>query len=337
MQQKLYIALGFMVWTVIHMAVLHLLEMPWFSSFKEALACNIMLLLCALFTAYPLKFYLPNKKSITQLIFLVFGVSFLWLSVSKWLVGLVIDTHLNLAFYSDATWYLRWAVALLILSFVVLLRWMSVLLGQQTQVQTYQRQAMELAKQTELNTLREQLHPHFLFNTLNSVSALIGVKPDKARNMVLQLSDFLRTSIATKENRKHALAEELKQISLYLDIEKVRFGHRLKTNIHCHGELKNHTVPVLILQPLVENAVKYGLYDTTEAVEITVEATLEDGLLLLRVSNPFDSNTSSGLPGTGFGHRSVKRSLYLLYGRTDLFSLTQKEGVFKAEVKIPRT
>lgn len=301
----------------------------------DAVLSNALLFMFTMVIAYPLKFYLPNSKNTPQLCVFALVLSLLWLTLLQGLVGYFEWDANGSMHYSEASWLLRWAVAILIMSFSVLLRWMSIVLKNQAGVQEHERQLLELSKQTELKTLREQLHPHFLFNTLNSVSALIGVKPEKARKMILQLSEFLRGSIVTKENRSHSLAEELHQIDLYLEIEKVRFGHRLQTEIMCEEELKTIAVPALILQPLVENAVKYGLYDTTEEVFIKIDCSKTEQYVFLRVSNPFDANTSDGVQGAGFGHKSIKRNLYLLYGRADLFTQKQENAVYMVEIKIP--
>mgnify|MGYP005988490293 FL=1 len=337
MKQRIYIIIGFLIWVSIQSVVLHSFGLDFDLAIADSVLSNVLLLIFTLIVAYPLKYYLPNQKNTPQLFGFAIVLSLVWVYICQGLLSALDIEQEAPTFYSQASWILRWAIAVLIICFSVLLRWMSVVLKNQASVQLHEKQVLELSKQTELKTLREQLHPHFLFNTLNSVSALIGVKPEKAREMVLQLSEFLRGSIVTKENRSHSLEEELHQISLYLEIEKVRFGHRLQTEIVCDEALKSHPVPALILQPLVENAVKYGLYDTTEDVLIQVECSLSEGFVCINVRNPFDFNTAQGLSGTGFGHKSIKRNLYLLYGRTDLFHQSGTEQEYVVEIKIPKS
>jgi len=335
-KQKIYITIGFLIWVSIQSLVLTSFGLNPNTALADSLISNTLLLLFAITVAYPLKFYLPNSKNTPQQFGIAILISFVWVYFCQLAFSLTgIDT-LNPHFYTEASWALRWSVAALIICFSVLIRWMSIILKKQKNIRSHEKQVLELSKQTELKILREQLHPHFLFNTLNSVSALIGVKPEKAREMVLQLSEFLRGSIITKENRTHSLGEELHQITLYLEIEKVRFGHRLKTEIVCSDALKKYSIPALILQPLVENAVKYGLYDTTEEVLISITCTMVNEFLIVTVSNPFDKNTASGLRGTGFGHKSIKRNLYLLYGRTNLFAQTSTNEQYVVELKIPK-
>jgi sensor histidine kinase YesM len=334
-KQRIYISIGFFIWASIHSAVLASFGMEISAAVTDSTIANSFLLLFTLVIVYPLKYYLPNSKNILHLLVFTVLLSGVWVYSCQAISTAFLLEPASADFYSQASWFLRWAVALLIMFFAVLLRWISVLFSKQEGVQRHEKQLIELSKQTELKTLREQLHPHFLFNTLNSVSALIGVKPEKAREMVLQLSEFLRGSIVTKENRNHSLDEELRQINLYLEIEKVRFGHRLQTKIDCHETLKQQPIPALILQPLVENAVKYGLYDTTESVTICITCEMGNGFLQLRVSNPFDSETAVGIKGAGFGHKSIKRNLYLIYGRADLFSWSLNGSEYSVEIKIP--
>src|SRR5690606_35869240 len=118
----------------------------------------------------------------------------------------------------------------------------------------------ELLRSAELAKLRQQLQPHFLFNSLNSISALAGSKPEEARKMVHQLSEFLRGTLHKDEQTLVPFSDELRHLQLYLDIEKVRFGNRLKTEIDTHETCLNLKLPSLILQPVVENAIKFGLY-----------------------------------------------------------------------------
>jgi LytS/YehU family sensor histidine kinase len=120
-----------------------------------------------------------------------------------------------------------------------------------------------------------------------------------------------------------------------LDIEKVRFGHRLDTIVQVSDEAAKLHLPALILQPIVENAIKFGLYDTTEAVTIRIQAVSVANALQIVVSNPFDPQTSNLGKGTGFGLSSIQRRLYLIYGRNDLLKIASTENLFTCSIEIP--
>ena len=131
------------------------------------------------------------------------------------------------------------------------------------------------------------------------------------------------------------LKEELQYLQLYLDIEKVRFGHRLSTSVKCDESLDEMKLPALLLQPVMENAIKFGLYDTVDEIEIGLKAIKEENNLVITVTNPFDPETSAP-KGTGFGLQSVQRRLDLLFARTDLLQTEAKENIFTTTIKIPQ-
>lgn len=193
-----------------------------------------------------------------------------------------------------------------------------------------------LAREAELMRLRQQLQPHFLFNSLNSISALVGIKPEEARKMIQQLSDFFRGTLRKEEQQLIPLSEELEHLTLYLEIEKVRFGHRLRTHVACGDETLSLKLPPMLLQPVVENAIKFGLYDTLGETVIRINATKEGGMLKIEVTNPFDPGSAPPRYGTGFGLNSIRRRLYLLFARHDLLTTSQKENTFTTTIKIPQ-
>jgi LytS/YehU family sensor histidine kinase len=194
----------------------------------------------------------------------------------------------------------------------------------------------KLARQAELNKLRQQMQPHFLFNSLNSISALTSRQPEAARHMIQQLSDFLRGTLRNETQQYINLKDELAYLQLYLDIEKVRFGHRLQSTLDCEAVALSMTLPSMLLQPLVENAIKFGLYDTIGDVAIVITAAAKKSMLQITVRNPYDESTAMPLKGTGFGLESTRRRLFLLYGRPDLLKITKANQEFIVELSIPQ-
>jgi hypothetical protein len=192
-----------------------------------------------------------------------------------------------------------------------------------------------MVREAELQKLQLQLQPHFLFNSLNSINALITVKPDEARKMVFSLSDFLRTTIKRADEHWISLAEEWNYIKLYLEIEKVRFGHRLEVITDFEPGSFEWKIPTLLLQPVVENAIKFGLYGTTGKVTIDMKIKVSEDMLHLSISNPFDKE-SQPPKGSGFGLSGIRRRLYLLYARNDLLEIDVDENLFTVKLKIPK-
>lgn len=191
-----------------------------------------------------------------------------------------------------------------------------------------------MVKEAELQKLQTQLQPHFLFNSLNSINALIMIEPDRARQMVQQLSDFLRTTLARADERWITLNQELEYLQLYLSIERVRFGHRLDVQIEMDEQIKLWLIPPLLIQPLVENAIKFGLYGTTDEVVIKMTTRRIDNSLQLEISNPFDTDMQPP-SGSGFGLSGIRRRLYLLYARNDLLQTAIQQNVFTVQLTLP--
>jgi sensor histidine kinase YesM len=192
----------------------------------------------------------------------------------------------------------------------------------------------ELITQTQLSELKSQINPHFLFNSLNSVSYLTITEPEKAQDMVIKLSTFLRYSLKHKENQLVSLSQEMEHIKLYLDIEKVRFGDKLDAVFDlfdCHGCL----IPNMILQPLYENAIKYGVYETTKQVVIHTEAKRLENMLIFTISNNYDQDAVSK-KGEGIGLINIRKRLGLVYGNTTLMQVKNENQIFTVTLTIPQ-
>jgi len=197
-----------------------------------------------------------------------------------------------------------------------------------------QTDAATLLKEAELFKLRQQLQPHFLYNSLNSISALITISPERAQDMVGKLSDFLRSSVKRESADTIPIAEELKYIQSYLAIESVRFGDRLCVNFE-HEYTDDAVIQPFLLQPILENAIKFGLYGNTGKVVITIHISLHGGMLTITVANPFDPDMQPPR-GTGFGFTGIQRRLYLTYARADLLETQIDGNTFTTILKIPQ-
>ena len=223
----------------------------------------------------------------------------------------------------------------LVISFFSFILWLVFHLKKMSQEAVFEQKAESALRDAELMKLRQQIQPHFLFNSLNSINALVGSEPGLARKMIENLSDFLRGTLKKDENRPVHFSEEMQLLKLYLDIEKVRFGDRLKITFQIEPALLEKTVPPLILQPIVENAIKFGLYNVLNEVEIKVSAFMRDNALVILVSNPFDEKTTTR-KGEGFGLSLIHRRLQLIYHRADLLKTESKNGIFETTVIIPQ-
>ncbi len=319
-----------------HLFILHnIVHFDWVLSIKDAVASCVILGLSSWGIILLIRAY-PTSAAIT-----VYGL-FMALVVSgvtagaefealKWYIGV------------DNEPYKTWLKDTLVVRFLFIWlfnSWVSTISALRKNIGTldarFQQQtdAATLLKEAELFKLRQQLQPHFLYNSLNSINALINISPDRAQEMIGKLSDFLRSSVKRESEDTLPINDELVYIQSYLAIESVRFGDRLQ--VHFEQEYTDHAViPPFLLQPILENAIKFGLYGRTGIVSITMHIVLDGPLLTITVVNPYDADTQPPR-GTGFGLEGVKRRLYLLYSRTDLLETSSDNEYFTTILKIPQ-
>ncbi|MDE3213487.1 MAG: histidine kinase [Bacteroidota bacterium] len=297
---------------------------------------NVLVTGSCLLVLHNMRYYLPRHEKYWYLLTVSLALSGISYWAAKGILYLLFSSDLHYTESFAASGGIRFGITFLLIGCVSMLSllWYT----QEAQQATLKRKAdaEKLEKEAELFKLRRQLQPHFLFNSLNSISSLIGTQPEKARHMIQQLSDFLRGSLKKDEQQWSSLEEEFQYLRLYLDIEKVRFGHRLQTEIRYPDEVLACKIPSMLLQPVMENAIKFGLYDTTGEVRISLEALSEEGYLKIIVTNPFDPETSQPLKGTGFGLSSIKRRLYLLFARNDLLQTSREDTHFITTLLIPQ-
>jgi len=200
-----------------------------------------------------------------------------------------------------------------------------------------ERRALEFeiaSREAELRALRAQIHPHFLFNSLNSINALIAARPEEARQLCVRLADFLRRSLTVGSRETISLAEELDLAEQLFSIEKVRFGERLSHVVVADDAARACPVPPLVLQPLVENAVTHGVAQMLDGGEIRIEAERRGAELRIAVVNPRDSDAPRR-KGTGIGLQNVKRRLFALHGDAAEVRVVAGDSSFRVELRLP--
>jgi two-component system LytT family sensor kinase len=302
----------------------------------DALINNLFLTGSCLLIFNNMRYYLPRQEKYWYVLTISIGLSGICVLITRGLLWLIFKDDTNYTQSLSQSTGIRFGILFLLIGCMSM---MSLLWYTQEEQQIMNERKIDserLSREAELFKLRQQLQPHFLFNSLNSISALTGTQPEKARHMIQQLSDFLRGTLKKDDQQWSTLEEEIEYLRLYLDIEKVRFGHRLQTEIIYTDEVLLLKLPSLLLQPVVENAIKFGLYDTTGEVLIKLDATTENNYLKIMVQNPFDAETSQPLKGTGFGLSSIQRRLFLLFARQDLLKTQKDKTNFITTILIPQ-
>ena len=203
----------------------------------------------------------------------------------------------------------------------------------------FERRELEIklaAQEAELRMLRTQIDPHFLFNSLNSISALTSIDPVAARGMNLQLSNFLRRSLGMDAQRKVVLDDEIALVQAFLAIEQVRFGARLRFE-HSIGEGAGQCLlPPMLLQPLVENAVKHGIGNRLDGGLVRIAAERAGSLLRIRVENDADEDdVSQPAAGCGIGLVNVRQRLLATYAHEASVHWTRFDARFRVDIALP--
>ena len=192
-----------------------------------------------------------------------------------------------------------------------------------------------LVKEAELHALKSQINPHFLFNCLNSISSLTMTDPAKAQEMVINLSDLMRYSLKHHQVDMVPLCEELQNSQIYLNIEKVRFGNKLKTEFVIDEFCNEAVIPNMILQPIYENAIKHGVYEAIEPVTINTVCSKQNGLLKISISNNFEPSPITR-KGEGIGLRNIRDRLQIIFGNPLLLRVETDNNQFKVIIMIPQ-
>lgn len=320
-------------WMSFHAWALHqVMNLAWTLAWWDSLVFNLVLCSVVLLQKIMMR-YLP-KEGIFQA---AIGFSVVFALLCQWISGLLLEVvtdNKDYLIFLGQSAPMRWAIGFLvfILSSIVFFYrslWQDVKVDEERK-----RDNAVMVRDAELQKLQLQLQPHFLFNSLNSINALIMVNASRATDMVQRLSDFLRATLKRADEQWITLSEEMDYLSLYLSIEKVRFGHRLDVQIDCDEQIHLWLVPPLLIQPLVENAIKFGLYGTTDKVVISMKVLRTGDTVQVEISNPFDSDMQPS-EGSGFGLTGLKRRLYLIYARNDLLKTTIANNLFTVQLTLP--
>jgi len=287
---------------------------------------------------YPFRFFNSGETRTTTLISNLVASGALcvtlWILITKFIMTSVIPEQNNYQSYWNTTFPYRVGTGVFIYGLIILTYYLFESLHNLSEKNAKEAKLESIVKETELKMLRSQINPHFLFNSLNSISSLTITNPEKARDMVVKLSEFMRYALSRKDEQPVSLQNELENLRLYLDIEKVRFGDKLTTEEIIESNCLDFKIPVMLLQPLYENAVKHGVYESTESVKILTRAKVIDGYFEITISNNYDPAPSLKR-GTGTGLLNVTRRLELFYGNKASIKTSKENGIYTVTLYIP--
>jgi len=331
------------IWGLI--AIIHIIILTLFQGFSvglaitESLIANLLFALIGLGLWFPVFFSRLEKESILNFIikhlFACFLSVGLWVIIHYSLLNALFASHKEYKQFLVSSLPWRAGIGALFYGAIILVYYLIINYQNFRDKMTREVELKALIRESELNSLKSQINPHFLFNSLNSISSLTMISPEKAQEMIIKLSGFLRYSLSNKDEKLTALHDEIMNVTRYLDIEKVRFGKRLNVVNNIDEKCFDHKLPGLILQPLVENAIKYGVYESIDQTNIELFCTCSGKNLRVTIRNQFDPEFHYK-KGAGIGIQNIRSRLKIMYGRDDLLSVVRSGNIFEVTVVFPQ-
>lgn len=330
------------MWVLIaagHLVVLSIgYKIRFSAALADALVFNFIFAILGVGLWFSVKFSQLQKKNVLEILFQHLTTStillLIWILVSKALLMLMLSSDTFYLEFLNRSVTMRILSGILFYALLISIFYLVASFRELKEKAEKEAQLTTMLKEAELDMLRSQIRPHFLFNSLNAISALTISRPEKARDMVIKLSEFMRYSLSQQGEMMSTFEKELYHIRLYLDIEQVRFSGKLKISNEVDEEILSWKIPSMILQPLVENAIKYGVYGAESQSNICLKAFSEKNFLQILISNNFDPDDVPR-KGTGTGLRNVSRRLETIYNQTGLMQVKKNGSDFEVSLKIP--
>lgn len=338
------LGLYLLAWTPLAVILIYLLAVPGRLGWRDATVLAIPL--CFVYEFVCLSAWYsckatPIEKTATKRLFLTHIVaaaivSLLWVQVGRLLAYALSQFQpfqgLDQRFASEAP--VLFGAGFLLYVLAVASHYVILALEESRAAQARMMETSILARDAELRALKAQINPHFLFNSLNSISALTSLDPTKAREMCILLGDFLRMTLGLGEKALVPLREELQLLQRFLAIEKVRFAERLKVETYVDAQAHSCLVPPLILQPLIENAVIHGIANLPQGGTLRLSAECSGGQLHLLLENSVDPDAQPSRKG-GMGLANVRQRLEARYGKEASVHTTAEAERFRVVLIIP--
>ncbi len=341
--QKLKYFLFYIVFWLINSAIYFLLisiglNVNYGIALVDSVVSNFLLAALGLSYWYPASFIPFEKNNVSKILvtYIVGGIlsSVIWLFVVYNIMVKGLNAPNDYIFFFNESIAWRFLIGFLFYYLITTFYYVIIYYSKFNERIVQESKMKNLVTEAELKSLKFQINPHFIFNSLNSMSALTTIDPDKAREMILKLADFLRYTLANNEKQKNKLSDELKNIKRYLDIEKIRFEDKFEYIEEVQTDCSDVTVPNMILQPLFENAIKHAVYETLDKVTLKLTCIKDEHFLRLSVENNFDEE-SNNKKGAGIGLKNIQNRLELIYNQTNLLKITKENNYYKVDLFIP--
>ncbi len=334
----LYLAFWLIIASIYYALIFFELKISSETAIIDSLVFNSILCGLGLSFWFPAKYIsFENNKIIKIIVDHILGgvlSSVIWLAIGYFFIRSILNYTNDFPSFFTHTLMWRFIVGNLFYYLISSFYYIIIYYNNFQEKIIHESELKNLITEAEIKTLKFQINPHFIFNSLNSMSALTTINPAKAREMILKLADFLRFTLANNDQQKNSFGEELKNIKLYLEIEKIRFEDKFEFIEDIDEGCKEILIPNMILQPLFENAIKHAVYETLSKVTLKLVCTKEKDYLNISLENNFEPNFSSK-NGTGIGLQNIENRLRLIYGMDDLLEVKKTDNLFRISLFIP--
>lgn len=330
-----------LIWTLL--IGIQFLVLYWFydivpvHAWIDSIVFNTLFAILSLALWYVARYNSPSRSSVVSLLInhlaSLMLITVIWIALGSYLTNLFIVSKTYNNFLEET---IPWRIiSAIFLYFIIALIYYLILYYNDLQERrSVELKLIDMVSESELNLLKSQINPHFLFNSLNSISSLTISDSAKAQEMIIKLSDFLRYTVSKDDNRFTKLEQELENIQRYLDIEKIRFGDKLQFEFDVSDLCYDAYIPVMILQPLYENALKHGVYESSEPIVIRTECVYKSDHVFIRILNNYEKSVSVK-KGAGIGLKNIRERLKLIYKHSDLLKIIKTENEFEVQLFIP--
>lgn len=324
---------------LVHVSVLYFfLNIPLLSSLLDSVFFNGIYQVIGISLWYTVSFNSLDNYN-TAKIFLnhiaaAVITSGLWIGIGYYIMSHLVSGSLSYSefLYKSLVW--RFLIGILFYTVIIAVDYVFIYYNNFQEKLLKEAELNALVKEAELKTLKYQINPHFIFNSLNSISSLTISNPPQAHEMTIKLASFLRSILSKNEKQKNKLSDEISNAKLYLDIEKVRFNEKFEFIEETYDEGKELEVPSMILQPIFENAIKHGVYESLDKVTIKLSCGMEKEYFKIVVENNFDPE-SIPRKGEGIGIKNIRNRLKLIYNQENLLTVQKTENLFRVNIFIP--
>jgi sensor histidine kinase YesM len=263
-------------------------------------------------------------------------VSIIWVYIVQFFIENLLRAPIEYTSFYNSTIIWRILLGLFAYFIIVAFYYLSIYYDNYKENLVRETELKNLITEAEIKTLKFQINPHFIFNSLNSIAALTSIDANKARDMTIKLADFLRFTLSNDNKKMNKIEDEIQNIERYLAIEKIRFADKFSFVTEIDDKCFGVEVPNMILQPLFENAIKYGVYEALNSIKIKLMTKCMEDYLSLSVENDYEDAKTS-FKGEGVGLNNIKDRLRLIYNRNDLFKIEKGEKFFRVVLYIPIT